>query len=231
MSLFNTVDVSCPSCGASVEFDAVFSLNADRRPDLRAAILDGSFQRQQCSACGKQFRLDPEMTYMDVGRGQWIAVFPVDKVEQWQELEKQTLATFAKAYGDKAPAAAREIGAGLKARLCFGWSALREKIVAQEAGLDDVILELTKAVLVRGLDNPPVETGTEMRLVGVEGDWLVIAWLAAADETVKEVLRAPRSLYNELASDTMPPSALQSAMSSGPFTDINRLLLPATTAA
>jgi hypothetical protein len=231
VSLFEAVTVNCPSCAAPLEFNAVFSLNADRRPDLRAAVLNGSFQRQPCPQCNTEFRLDPEMTYVDVGRGQWIAAFPVAKLGQWKELEEQVRATFAKAYGEKASAAAREIGAGLKPRLVFGWAGLREKLVAAEAGLDDVILELTKAALVRGLDNAPVGPGTELRLAGVEGDSLTMAWLNSATEEVKEILRVPRSLYDEIAADTTAWSALYASLTAGPFVDVNRFLLPEASAA
>ncbi|MCI0682584.1 MAG: CpXC domain-containing protein [Gemmataceae bacterium] len=231
MSLFRPVSVPCPSCGASVEFNTVFSLNADRRPDLRVAVLNGSFQRQACPQCNTEFRLDPELTYLDVGRGQWIGVFPVAKLDQWKELEAQTQAMFNKAYGDKASAAAREIGAGLKPRLVFGWSALREKLVAVEQGLDDVILELTKAAMVRGLDEPPVDAGTELRLVAAEGDSLAVAWLVSANEEVKEMLRVPRSLYDEIAADTTGWSALHESLSAGPFVDVTRFLLPEGAAA
>ena len=147
MSIFNAVTVSCPSCGSPVQFEAVFSLNADRRPDLRDAVLNGSFQRQACSQCNTEFRLDPEMTYVDVARGLWIAAFPYAKLGQWKELEEQARATFNRAYGEHASAAAREIGAGMKARLTFGWAGLREKLVAADAGFDDVILELAKTAL------------------------------------------------------------------------------------
>src|SRR5437868_10649487 len=99
MSMFRTMMVNCPECGTAVDFKAVISVNADRRSDLRAAIIDGSFQRQPCPKCGKDFRLDPELTYVDVGRGQWIAAFPVAKLGHWKELEDQARATFAQAYG------------------------------------------------------------------------------------------------------------------------------------
>jgi hypothetical protein len=227
VSLFNVVTVSCPSCGSPVEFNAVFSVNADRRQDLRAAILNGSFQRQACPKCNTEFRLDPELTYLDVGRGQWIAVFPVAKLGQWKELEQQTRATFAKAYGEGASAAAREIGAGLKARLVFGWAALREKLVAADKGLDDVTLELTKSAMVRGLDNPPVGPGTELRLGKVDGDSLAIVWLQSANEEVKEAMRVPRSLYNEIAAEPAGWQALRDELTSGPFVDVNRLLVTA----
>jgi hypothetical protein len=43
MSMFESIAVACPACGTQVDFDAVQSVNADRRPDLRAAILAGTF--------------------------------------------------------------------------------------------------------------------------------------------------------------------------------------------
>src|SRR5262249_54770544 len=170
MSMFKVVPLPCPSCGKSVDFNAVMSVNADRRPDLRAAILDGSFQRQACPQCNQEFRLDPELTYMDVGRGQWIAALPVAKLEAWQAIEAQVGDMFDGAYGEKASRTAREIGAGLTPRLTFGWSALGEKLAIVEHGLDDVIVELAKTALVRGLDKPPVALHTEMRFLGIQSD-------------------------------------------------------------
>jgi hypothetical protein len=229
MSRFSVVTVPCPSCGSPVEFNAVFSLNADRRPDLRDAVLDGSFQRQPCPQCHEEFRLDPEFTYVDVGRGQWISVHPAARLNEWKELEARTQATFSRGYGESAPPAAGEIGAGLKARLVFGWAALCEKLIAQENGLDDVILELAKAALIRGLDNPPVGKGTALRLAGVDGESLAVAYLNTADEGATEILRVPRSLYDEIAADPAAWHALHEELSAGPFVDINRRLIPSPT--
>ena len=67
MSLFREIKVHCPSCHEAVILDAVHSVNADRRPDLRDEILAGDFQRCQCNACQQPFRLDPSLTYLDVG--------------------------------------------------------------------------------------------------------------------------------------------------------------------
>ena len=55
MSLFATVDVPCPSCGKPVSFEAVNSVNAVGRPDLRVTgittegervpvLVDGAWQ-------------------------------------------------------------------------------------------------------------------------------------------------------------------------------------------
>lgn len=230
MSMFERLQVTCPACGAPVDFDTVFSVNADRAPELRDAILDGSFQRTTCSKCSEGFRLDPELTYTDVGRGQWIGAFPYDKVDQWGAVEAQARATFNRAYGPKASAAARGIGAGLKPRVTFGWSALREKIVAAEAGFDDVVVELMKTAMVRGMDKPPLGAGTELRLVDVDGDQLVVAWINAANEEVREILRVPRSLYDGIAANLGAWESLRASLTSGMFVDVNRLLLPAAVA-
>jgi hypothetical protein len=200
-------------------------------PDLRAAILDGSFQREPCPKCNVEFRLDPKMTYVDVERGQWIAVYPSNRLDHWNLFEDRARATFARAYGAKASAAARALGADLKARLVFGWAALREKLLVARHGLDDVILELAKAAMIRSLDNPPVAAGTELRLVGVQVGWLAVAWLDSASEEVKEVLRVPRSVYDEIAADTASWSALYASVSAGPFVDVSRFLVAEASAA
>jgi hypothetical protein len=225
--MFRAMMVNCPECGTAVRFKAVMSVNADRRPDLRAAILGDSFQRQPCPSCGKVFRLDPALTYIDVGRGQWIAVFPVAKLGHWKELEEEALATFAHAYGPQAPAAARQRGARLKQRITFGWGGLREKLVAAEHQLDDVTLELAKLAILRNSETSPVSNETDLRLIAVEGEVLVMAWIRAANEAVVEELRVPKEVCDAIAADPASWQALRDEIAAGPFVDMNRLLVAA----
>jgi len=226
MSLFKTTTLACPHCGTKVDFEAVVSVNADRRPDLRAAILDGSFQRQDCPQCGRPFRLDPELTYMDVGRGQWLAVFPVAQLPRWPEAVERVQATFAASYRNSASPGARALAERLTPRVVFGWAALSEKLVAADAQLDDVILELAKAALLRGLPKPPVGLGTELRLVEVRPDQLVVAWIRAASESAGELLEVPRTLYDDIAAAPAAWEALRATLADGPFVDLNKLLVP-----
>jgi hypothetical protein len=224
MSLFYPINVACPSCGEPVRFMASASVNADRRPDFREQILDGQFQREICGHCKTSFRLEPELNYLDIGRNQWIAVFPVKKLASWPELEALALATFAEAYGEGASDPAREIGVDLKPRLVFGWAALREKIAAADAGLDDVTLELLKIALLRGMEDAPLAAGTELRFVEAEGDELVIVWIASATEILVESLRVPRALYDEIAADQTGWAPLREEISAGYFVDALRLM-------
>ena len=104
MSIFRTAQVPCPSCQTPVSFELVHSVNAGRRADLRNAILNRTFQKEKCPACGVAFRVEPEFTYMDLGRGQFLAVWPAAQVAQWQEHEKRSQQAFdtAKRVRDRA---------------------------------------------------------------------------------------------------------------------------------
>lgn len=225
MSLFQTEKLACPGCGKPVEFHVNYSVNADRRPDFRDAILDGSFQREECGSCGKAFRLEPEMTYIDVKRGQWILVRPASRRAEWQQLEADAASTFELAYGAPASPQARAIGKSLAARVTFGWAALREKLVCGEAGLDDATLELLKISLVRGLDDVPLADDTELRLVRAESAELVLAWIRFVDEVAVEPLRVPRSLYDEIAAAKDAWKPLREQLTAGPYVDVTRLLV------
>ena len=76
MSLFQSVNLTCPSCDSLITMDSVGSVNADRRPDLRDDIIHNRFQDVTCENCGNSFRLQPNFNYLDAGRGQWIAGMP-----------------------------------------------------------------------------------------------------------------------------------------------------------
>ena len=87
MSVFETTAIACPSCGAGVEVELVHSVNAVRRPDLRAAILDRSFQSVACAECGTTFRVEPMFTYLDVKRKQFVAALPASELPDWKAAE------------------------------------------------------------------------------------------------------------------------------------------------
>lgn len=227
MSMFRMTPIKCPQCGASVYFRGVVSVNGDRRPDLRAAIIAGSFQRQPCPECGKDFRLDPEMTYIDVGHRQWIAAYPVAKLAHWKELEQEARAMFAQAYGPQAPASARKLGSGMKPRITFGWGGLREKLAAVDHQLDDVTLELVKLAIVRNSESSPLSNENELRFVAVEEEKLVMAWIHAPTEQLVELLNVPRQLYDDIAASEAGWQSLREELSAGAFVDMNRLLVVA----
>lgn len=233
MSLFKTTALACPACNRPLSFQTVYSVNADRRPDLRAAILDGSFQRMDCPHCGAGFRLDCDFTMLDIGRGQWIVAAPVAAIADWQAREAQAREMFGRAYGAEAPAIAREIGQRLRPRIVFGWPALREKLVVADFGLDDVALEAVKATVLRASTVPiPGQAVAELRLVAADSKELLLAWQRSYDGATGDVLSAPRALHDSIATDGGDGwAAFRAGFEGALFVDLKRELVPGRRAA
>jgi hypothetical protein len=204
----------------------VHSVNADRRPDLRDAILDRSFQRQPCPSCGYEFRMEPELSYMDMRRGQFLAVWPSERAENFEAYEERSRSRFEQAYGTEAPPEAQDIGRLLAPRVVFGWIALNEKLIAQEAGIDDVLLELAKLALIRsGVDGPGLGTGTELRLIGVEEQKLVLGWFQRGNEDLIDVIAVSKDILQEIDSQPEQWKELRDELAKSYFVDYRRFFI------
>ncbi len=195
MSRFFTATATCPSCATLNTFDYPASVNADRRDDLRAAILDGTLYLRPCDTCAKLLTFDPHLTYLDVGRGQWILVEAPDKVTQWRAAEADAIGVFELAFGTRAPPPARQLGGGLVPRLVFGWPALVEKLRCEELGLDDVALEMTKIAIMHDGPHRTLEPDRDLRLRGRDDDMLLLDWIDPATGTAAVRMKVPHALY------------------------------------
>jgi hypothetical protein len=227
MSIFQTLDVPCPTCGTKVSFDLVHSVNADRRPDLRQAILERSFQREACPSCQLTFRVEPEFTYINLKRGQYFAVWPVSRRADWKALEARSVAAFEKAFGSGASPEARALGSKLAVRMVLGWPALNEKLIAAEAGIDDRSLELAKVGVLRNLDEVPVGGEMELRLVAVQDDELKLGWIRSRSDELTDVISVPRSVVAEIEADPQPWQELRAQIAAGAYVDMERGLVAA----
>lgn len=226
MSLFSNQTLACPSCATDNVVSVVGSVNADRRPDYRDAILARSFQMTTCTNCGTEFRNEPDFTYLDMARAQWIAALPARNLIDFLDEETRASETFAQSFGARATPEARTIGADLNMRVTFGWPALREKIVAQDLGLDDVTLECMKTDLIRRLDSAPLSPGIDLRLIGLDDDnRLQMMWINALTEQGLESLTLERTLYDAIAQAGEPWNPIRDALTEGPFVDMTRLYL------
>lgn len=227
MSVFHTETVNCPACATPVEFKLVFSVNADRRPDLRDAIVAGTFQRQACPSCSTEFRVDPEFTYMELRHGLYIGVWPVAKRGQWQSCAGKTAQTFEEGLGKGASPEAAKLGVGIEPRAVFGWPALVEKLIARQAGIDDRTLELAKVMALRHGSETPIPGQRELRLVEAGADDFVLAWVRPADSQVEKAMRVPRSLIAEIDAEPVPWKALREEVGEGLVVDFQREMLAA----
>ncbi|MBX3606981.1 MAG: CpXC domain-containing protein [Piscinibacter sp.] len=226
MSIFRTHSVACPACATPIDFELVVSVSADRRPDLRDEILAGTFQREPCPSCGVPFRVEPQFTYIDIARGQYIGVWPKADRAQWQERAAQTRANFDDGMGVRATPEAQRVGAGLAVRTVFGWPALVEKLLAREAGIDDRTLEVAKLAAMRGVEEAPLPGPFEMRLAAVDDEALHFAWIGSRPEA-PEVWRVPRTLIAEIEAEPEAWQAAREAVAEGDVVDFQRELLAA----
>jgi hypothetical protein len=226
MSIFRTITLPCPACASPVVFELVISVSADRRPDLRDAILDGSFQRLRCPGCATEVRADPEFTYMDIGRRQYIGVWPSEKRREWKPWSEQTRAAFDDMLGRNAPPEAKQIGQKVDVRTVFGWHALVEKILAREAGVEDRLLELAKLTVMRTSAETPLPGELELRLVAFDESTLLLAWLGGAEEDPPPpAIRVPRQLLADIEADPGAWRETQDTIADGDVVDFQREML------
>ena len=232
MSIFRKQTVECPACHTPLQFDLVHSVSADRRPDLRTEIMRGEFQRKTCPACCAGFRLDPAFIYSDIGRGQWVAAQPVTAIDEWVEREAQSRELFDSGYGASAPAAVREQGARLTRRLVFGWSALREKLIAAEGAIDDTVLELLKMAMLRNLKSTPFSPDTTLRLLDFQPKRLLMGWVRNPDDAIGDLRWVDRELYDDIVADLAKGEAsvwsgVHAEFKDALFVDLDRLMVHA----
>lgn len=225
MSLFKTMVLACPACGTENDAEVVGSVNADRRPDFRDAILESRFQDTTCSNCATVFRNEPDFNYLDMGRGQWIAALPARAMIDYLAQEDRVTALFETSFGAKATPGAQEIGATLTPRLTFGWPGLREKLLTRELGLDDIALECMKTDLIRRLDNVPMAPGIELRLVRMVDGQMELVWINALSEQVIEGVTLKRDLYDAIVAAHEAWAPIRDVLADGPFVDMQKLYL------
>ena len=226
MSVFRSLQIACPKCGSTTAHNTVFSVNAVRRPDLRIAIADGSFQRAECPSCGTAFRLDPEFAFVDAGARQWIAAYPLARQPDWRDLEAQAQQLFDRVYGEEASEFLQGQGRTFVRRVTFGWAGLREKIVIVDRGLDDLAIELCKAAVLRSSAEVMLDGRVDLRLVDVDDAGLRFAWLLADNEQAIRTLTVVREMYDEIAGDADGAwDELRTDLQAGLYLDLNRLIL------
>lgn len=225
MSLFKTMSLTCPNCGSSFPIEAVESVNADRRPDLRDDIVDGSFQVFPCPSCEDPVRLEPQFNYLEVGAGLWIAAYPGRMMPDYLDIEDSVTEVFDNSYGAGAMAAAKSVGDGLTMRLTFGWPGIREKLVIAAAGLPDSTVEMLKLDLMRRLPEAPLAPGVELRLVGTDDDFLHFVWIETESEETLQEFAVDRAVLEELRNNSDAWAPIRVQLENGPFVDMQKLYM------
>jgi hypothetical protein len=151
MSQTATHEVRC-TCGAILSVFCADSINAERHPHMREAILARTLHVFRCDACLASIAVDKPFVYIDLARRQLYGVQPPALRALEREHGEALVNVFERAIGPRAGEAARAMfdGEPFHVRLCYGNEALREKLVARDAGLRDLPIEALKAELLAG---------------------------------------------------------------------------------
>ncbi|TMQ07657.1 MAG: hypothetical protein E6J90_42745 [Deltaproteobacteria bacterium] len=198
MSLTHEAVVACRSCGVPVTVVVADSLNAERHPELKARLLDGTLHRFQCAQCGADLVIDKQLLYFDHARGHFFFCFPRPRIAELAACLAEVREVHDKAFGAAAPPEIQALGKHMMLRVCFGLDQLRDKVIADDARLSDLVLEELKCEVLGSRD--------DLRALSVIALWLVRVTPDALEFVTEgpDGVRTPpvtvtRALYDELA--------------------------------
>lgn len=193
MAVFHPHTVAC-ACGAQLTVHLADSVNARRLPELRQMILDGRLHRADCGSCGRRFTVERSFYYVDLEENLLFRVCPRNERHLWKEMSRDLDAASA-----LVPAGLADTD-GRRLRVLFGMDELREKLVAQDAGLDDRLVELMKVMVVH--EHPVLLRRPRLRLA-LTAVTETHAEFGAAYEHAGEhfLVQLPRARAEALAAD------------------------------
>jgi CpXC protein len=237
MSQYQERSLTCPGCQHVTVRSVAVSLDAERAKEERLQILDGTFQRFACPQCGQVARADGPLVWLDFDAKKWVGVLPEPMERQWWRYEREPQQAFQRNMVENAPGIVREWAPGFVIRAVFGLEALREKLVAWEAGLDDMLLEAYKLALLRSMGPFELGAAARPRLRAVrsgegrgdgEGDVLEF-WVPRPEEG--QPLRLAkvgiaRAELDRAAANRAEWAPVIAALSEGPYVDLGRLFIP-----
>lgn len=156
MAVYHPVTVKC-RCGNTLSVQLADSLNIKRSPEAREKILRGELHRVSCPSCNHQMTVEKPFYYSDLTRNAFFKVLPRGERHLWKRASKELEAAASFFPEDLSQSNGRTL------RVVFGMDELREKLVAQDAGIDDRFVELLKVFLV--YEHPVLLRRSRLRLV------------------------------------------------------------------
>ena len=220
MSITRTESFPCP-CGELLTVDLVDSLNADRHPLLRKMVIDRQLHVARCEKCERSIVVETSFLYVDLGRRQVLGVFGRNDRGDADACARIHQDTFERWFVQEAPEWIKRLSQKCLVRVCFGLEELREKLVADEAGIDDYALEALKCVLLAQDPRFRKDEVATLRLDRVDGKVLELLTVDFDDLPLGRRVRVRR---DEL--DQLPLAALRAAfpkLAVGPHVSVLRL--------
>ena len=155
MGVYHPFSVICPHCDGRYVAYLVNSVNATRFPRLKAKVLSRELNTSRCPSCGYLAYVEKPFFYTDVANHLNITVYPRKERHFHRRAADETNRLFSAFNHTRV--------ADIKAkRVVFGLEELREKVVANEAGISDQELEFLKLYLLK--EHPFVLQKKRMRV-------------------------------------------------------------------
>lgn len=194
MSVFHPYTMKC-TCGSSLSVNLADSINIKRSPESRDAILKGKLHRVTCPQCSRQMTTEKPFNYVDLSRNSFFKVLPRGERHRWKK-ESQALDTIVALVPETlGKPSSREL------RVLFGMDELREKLVAQDAGIDDRVVELLKVLLV--YEHPMLLQKARLRLILDQVTEEVFEFTAAYEHNHQQFrVELPRWIVTDLVEHT-----------------------------
>ena len=210
MSIAEAQTVACPECAAPQAVLLGESVNIQRSPAWRQAVLDGTFHRFACTACGASFTVERDVLYADLLHGVLIGCFSRARRGELASLEEQLVETWVTAVETEAPPAVAAQFEGPGPRVVFGLAELRQKVVCFDAQLDDRLVEAVKLALLEGVPGAAAAGVADLLLVAVDpARGLVFQPVDAAGVAVgPHEVTAPLAMFEDFAATRERVAAL-----------------------
>lgn len=193
MSIFQPTAVTCPQCDTRQFVDLVDTINVDRFPYLRDKVLDRTLHRLHCAKCQAVSIVEKKLFYMDRGRNTYLLVGTPRSRPDYRKGPKELGRILDQVRVRKRGAA--------YTRTVFGLEELREKLVAQDAALDDRIVELMKGYIME--EHPVLMKRPRLRLSLEHVSTEQVAYTAQYDHhTDRFDIRMPRTIFDRVLSNT-----------------------------
>lgn len=131
MSITTQALAPCSKCGQQQTVTVYRSINISENPELKAKVRDGSLFLWECPHCGQVNLARYETLYHDPAARLMVWLIPAGEIS---ETQMQAITMHTKAMG------------GYTLRRVNDMGSLMEKVLVNDAGLDDVVLEMCKYV-------------------------------------------------------------------------------------
>ena len=155
MSIQAQANAICPKCGQSHIIPIYKSINTAENPELKAKVRDGSLFLWECPHCGGVNLAKYEVLYHDPERKLMFWMVPGN---DFSESQMTAITNHTKAMG------------GYKLRLVKDMGELMEKVLIDDAGLDDAVIELCKWVTLNELKQKDAGLAAKLRFYRLEGE-------------------------------------------------------------